>query len=113
MKSLVDETLTCCSPVSTACFEEVKEGRLADDRLQRLSSCVDSEGGDADLPFDLVPGLLRVQGVLDVKQSVINPWERLTRIFIVTAGRKYDMPGRHEREKKTNVYKKKHVIRQR
>lgn len=70
----------------------------SDDRHQGDGRSVDGEGSDADLSFDLVPGLLRLRCVLNVEQSVVDPGKRLARVFIVTAGSKNDMPTTDEKE---------------
>lgn len=49
---------------------------------------MDGERRNADLPLNLLPGLVRVGGVVDVKQRIIDPRERLPCIFIMAAGRK-------------------------
>lgn len=48
---------------------------------------MDGERCYADLPLDLLPGLLRLGRVADVKQCIIDPRERLSCIFIMAAWR--------------------------
>lgn len=53
---------------------------------------MDGERRDAYLSLDFLPGPLRVGGVLDVKQRVVDAGERLSGVFIVAAGSENHMP---------------------
>lgn len=41
---------------------------------------------NADLSLNFLPGLLGLGGVVDVKQRIVDPGERLSCIFIMAAG---------------------------
>lgn len=62
-------------------------------------SSVDSERCNADLSLDFLPGLLWVSGVLNIKQCVIDPRERLACIFIMATRSENDMPERRREER--------------
>lgn len=53
---------------------------------------MDGERCDAYLSLDFLPGPLRVSGVLDVKQCIIDAGERLSGVFIMAAGSENHMP---------------------
>lgn len=61
-------------------------------RVECISGSIDGESSDADLSFHLAPGSVRLCSVLNVKQSIVNPRERLASVLIVAAGSKDHMP---------------------
>jgi len=83
----VTEQFTVCVCV---CVCVCLSGRLCECH----GCCVDGEGRNADLPLDFLPGLLLIGGILDVKQGVIDPWEGLACVFVMTAGSEDQMPAK-------------------
>lgn len=59
---------------------------------------MDGKCCNANLLLNLLPGLVGVDGVVDVKQRIIDPRERLTCIFIMAARSENHMSEKTDRK---------------
>lgn len=66
---------------------------------------MDSERCNADLTLDFLPGLLGVGRVVDVKQRIVYPRERLSCIFIMAAGSENHVSKNRQKVMSLNGYR--------
>lgn len=59
--------------------------------LQCPCCCLHSEGCNGNLPLHFFPGFLLVCFAFNIKHGIIDPWEGLASILVVTAWSKDDM----------------------
>lgn len=90
------ERLGHCSSLTTlrfrlGCLTEVFEAAFLCYFLQCPCCCLHSEGCNGNLPLYFFPGFVLISFAFDIKHGIVDPWEGLSSILVVTAWSKDDV----------------------